>query len=118
MEFKNGIQKWNTKMEYKNGIQKWNSKKNARHQMASILNSSELENAYSAFDQSLMCLFPSATNLLSVAATSKSFGAENVQERDEVSQLMSETPETPASAPFTDAAQPPQVMPGSLRETV
>ena len=99
-------------------VQLWNSKKNARHQMASILNSSELENAYSAFDQSLMCLFPSATNLLSVAATSKSFGAENVQERDEVSQLMSETPETPASAPFTDAAQPPQVMPGSLRETV
>ncbi len=114
MEFKNGIQKWNSKMEFKNGIQK----KNARHQMASILNSSELENAYSAFDQSLMCLFPSATNLLSVAATSKSFGAENVHERDEVSQLMSETPETPASAPFTDAAQPPQVMPGSLRETV
>lgn len=65
-----------------------------------------------------MCLLPSSTNLLSVAATSKSFGAEKVHERDDVSHLMSETPETPARAPFTDAAQPPQVMPGSLRETV
>jgi hypothetical protein len=73
---------------------------------------------YSAFDQPAMCLFPSSANLLSVAATSKSFGAENVHERPEISVLMSETPVTPANAPFTDAAQPPQVMPGSLRETV
>jgi hypothetical protein len=72
---------------------------------------------YSAFDQSFILLAPPSTNLFKVASTSRSAGALNEQDLSPVSQLTSVMPSTVAKAFFTEDAQPPQVMPGSLSDT-
>jgi hypothetical protein len=77
--------------------------------------------SYSAFVQPLILEAPPSTNLFKVPSTSKSLGAlnEHVPPSGEGSpHTMSPTPSTVAKAFFTEDAQPPQVMPGSLSETV
>jgi len=93
-------------------------KKNARQNTGEHRKALIQESRYSTFDQPAMCLFPSSANLSSIAATSRSAGAVKEPQAFFESRSTSVIPSTVASASFTERTQPPQVIPGSLTETV
>lgn len=72
----------------------------------------------SAFDQPAICLLPSSANLFNTASTSISAGATNEADCSAILVSRSTMPSTLVNALRTEDSQPPQVMPGSLSDTV